>query len=77
LDIEAQEEQHTAGDLFLDVYNAKEGKEGEVRPRSLWPVVNLILVDWDGNMVRRAGVGKVIMKAWREAWSLPREVIFA
>jgi hypothetical protein len=74
LDIEARKEQHTASELLFQVYHAEKGM---ARPRSLWPVVNLILVDWDGNMVRRAGVGKVIMKAWQEVWSPPREVIFA
>jgi hypothetical protein len=74
LHVEAREEQHKASQLFFQVYTAE---KGTARPRSLWPVVNLILVDWDGNMARRAGVGKVIMKAWQEAHSPPREVIFA
>jgi hypothetical protein len=74
MDMEAREEKNTASRFLLEVYSAE---KGEARPRSLWPIVNLILVDWDGNIARRAGVGKVIMKAWQEAWSLPREVIFA
>jgi hypothetical protein len=74
LALEAPNEKRSAGQLFFDVYSAKKGKP---RPRSLWPIINLILVDWDGSMFRRAGVGKVIMKAWLEVWSPPREVIFA
>ncbi|KAK5270382.1 hypothetical protein LTR99_005765 [Exophiala xenobiotica] len=60
-------------------------KKGQARPRSLWSVVNLILVDWEDNtstknrlVARRAGVGKVIMTAWQEEWvrSPPRGVVF-
>jgi hypothetical protein len=66
-------ERYKTTKFIHEVYAAE---KGEARPRSLWPVVNLILVDWDGNMARRAGVGRVLMKAWQEAWNQPREVIF-
>ena len=51
-------------------------KRGQPQPRSLWPIINVIMVDWDGHMARRAGVGKVILKAWQEEWNPPREVVF-
>jgi hypothetical protein len=74
IDIEGGKERYKTTEFIHELYSAEKGTE---RPRSLWPVVNLIFVDWDGNMARRAGVGKVIMKAWQEAWNRPREVIFA
>ena len=63
-----------AAALFLQVHSAE---RDQFRPRSLWPVVNLILVDWDGNIARRAGVAKVIMKAWEEKRDTAREIVFA
>jgi Heterokaryon incompatibility protein (HET) len=63
----------SAGKLFHAVSTAE---EGEPLPRSLWAVVNLILVDWDGRTARRLGVGKVIMSAWEDAKTPAQEVIF-
>ena len=52
-------------------------QKGQPRPRSLWTVVNVMLVDWNGHLVRCAGVGKVIMGAWRESRTPLQEVISA
>lgn len=64
----------SASELCTQVYYAQ---KGQPRPRSLWTVVNLMLVDFDGHVARRAGVGKVILGAWREEWNIPEEVILA
>lgn len=74
LEMEGQKKRNTASELLLELNYAEKGK---ARPRSLWPIVNLILVDWDGSMVRRAGVGRIIMKAWQERWNPPEEIFFA
>jgi hypothetical protein len=41
-------------------------EEGESLPRELWPVVNLLLVECDGRIAHRVGVGKVMMNAWAD-----------
>ncbi len=71
--LESTERPNVSGSqLFHEVYFAQ---KGQPRPRSLWTVVNLMLVDWDGHLARRAGVGKVIIRAWHEKWNQPQEVI--
>ena len=62
----------SGSELGEQIYLAK---KGQPRPRSLWTVVNLMLVDWDGHLARRAGVGKVIIGAWMEKRNPQREVI--
>lgn len=62
------------GELYDELANAV---EGEPMPRALWPLVNVILVVWEGEFARRVGVGKVIMRAWQEQKSSRREVILA
>ena len=58
--------------LFHEVYFAKTGPP---RPQSLWAVVNVMLVDWDGNFAHRTGVGKVIIGIWWEKRIERQEVI--
>jgi hypothetical protein len=63
---------------FLDALFT--AKKGQPRPNFLWSTVNLILVEWDGPIARRVGVGKVIFNAWllaRELFGTPEEVILA
>jgi Heterokaryon incompatibility protein (HET) len=65
-------DKESAGELFLTMFKAK---KGEPRPRSLWPVANIILVEWKGKIARRIGVGKIIMSAWQAAMVPDQEVI--
>jgi hypothetical protein len=51
----------------------RDAKKGGVVPRDLWPVVNVMLVDWDGTIVRRAGIGRVIKAAWEEIRAPPSQ----
>lgn len=50
-------------------------KKEEPRPKFLWSTVNLILVEWDGPIARRVGMGRVIFKAWLLQWNRAAEVI--
>ena len=68
-----QDIQDSAIGLFSALYSAQ---QGEPVVRALWPVVNVMLVDWNGKIARRAGIGKVIMKAWQEQGHRPEEVLF-
>ena len=55
-------------------------KKGQPRPKFLWSTVNLILIERDGPIARRVGVGKVIFNAWllaRGLLSTPEDVILA
>lgn len=52
-------------------------QKGDTVPRFLWPVVNLLLVDWDGQVARRAGVGKVMMAAWHREKKSRRQIQLA
>ncbi|OAK96393.1 HET-domain-containing protein [Phaeosphaeriaceae sp. SRC1lsM3a] len=57
--------------LFNDLQAARKGKP---MSRYLWPIVNVMLVEWDGKIARRVGVGKIIMQAWQDQATTPREV---
>jgi hypothetical protein len=63
----------SAAELYRDIVTAN---VGDPIPRSLWPVVNVILVEWTGRRARRLGAGKVVMSAWEKERTPPREVIF-
>jgi len=63
----------SAGDLYREIVTAN---VGDPMPRSLWPVVNVILVEWAGPRARRVGAGKIMMSAWEKIRTPPREVIF-
>ena len=52
-------------------------EKGEPRPKFLWSTVNLILVEWDGPVARRIGVGRVVFNAWLLARSPAEEIILA
>ena len=52
-------------------------ERGRARPREMWPAVNLILVEWDGPVARRVGVGRVVVDAWLRARGPVEEVILA
>ena len=55
-------------------------QKGEPRPKFLWSTVNMILVEWDGAIARRVGIGRVIFDAWlmaRGLLSMSEEVILA
>ena len=68
---EAKEKQEDT--LFRQLYMARKGEE---IPRSLWAVVNLIMVEWRGGRAVRVGVGKVVVGAWKEGWGEGVEVEF-
>jgi hypothetical protein len=51
--------------------------KGEPRPKFLWSTVNLLCVEWDGDVARRVGVGRVIFNAWMAQWGPSEEVILA
>jgi len=52
-------------------------EKGAPRPRALWPTVNLILVEWDGPVARRIGVGRVVFDAWVVSRGPAEEIILA
>jgi hypothetical protein len=52
-------------------------KREQPRPKFLWSTVNLILVDWDGPIARRVGVGRVIFDAWLLSWAPAEDVLLA
>ena len=59
-------------ELFKTLFEAE---KGELLPRELWPVLNVLLVDWDGKVANRAGVGKIMKVAWQERKSPLTEVV--
>jgi hypothetical protein len=76
LHMEEPRRQGQLSGLFSDLRAAR---SGQPRPRSLWPIVNLMMVHWekDSGIAKRIGVGRVIMKAWQEAWNPRTEVWLA
>lgn len=71
-DHEKEQSHDSAADLFNVLHSAR---KDQPMARALWPVVNVMLVDWDGNIAHRAGVGKVVMHAWQEEAAPPKEVL--
>jgi Heterokaryon incompatibility protein (HET) len=59
--------------MFLDAL--LHAKKDEIRPKFLWSTVNMLLVDWDGSVAERVGLGRVIFKAWMENWTPPQQVL--
>lgn len=62
----------TAGSLFEALLLAEKGLP---RPRGLWTVVNLIAIEWEGEVAHRIGVGRVVWDAWKAACQPARTVI--
>ena len=52
-------------------------QRGQPQPKFLWSTVNLILVDWEGPIARRVGVGRVIFSAWLLSWTPAEDVLLA
>jgi hypothetical protein len=68
----AKVEQSTAM-MFLDAL--LHAKKDEVRPKFLWSTVNMLLVDWDGSVAQRVGLGRVIFKAWMDNRTDPQQIL--
>jgi hypothetical protein len=66
-------EPHDAVAGLFDQLNT--AKKGAPMMRSLWPVVNVMLVEWDGIIARRVGVGKIVIDAWHKQASTPIEIM--
>jgi hypothetical protein len=59
---------------LLSVFSAV---KGQPVPQFLWKVVEVMLIDWEGDVAWRIGIGKIAYNAWKIALPLPQRVILA
>lgn len=57
---------------FLNVVFAL---KGQTLPQFLWKVVEVVLVQWEGDIAWRVGTGRIAYNAWKEALPVPQRVI--